>query len=130
VDQARTDLAALGVVDLHLVPIEGIVIVRGKVRDRATWDAVQARLESLGFDRIANLTRIVPLPPDEILTSLAERQLSLARGLSGSNLRVATRSGIVTIEGTVQNQAQMDAAADLVRRIEGVQDVRIVATNL
>ena len=130
VQQAEEQLTDLGVVDLKLVPIEGIVIVRGKVRDRATWDAVEARLNTLGFNRVANLTRIVPLPSDEVLTSLAERQISLARGLSGSNLRVATRSGVVTIEGTVQNQAQADAAAKLVRRIDGVRDVRIVASNI
>lgn len=128
--RTEAELTALGAVDLHLVPIEGILIVRGKVRDRATWDAVQARLAQLGFDRVANLTRIVPLPPDEILTAMAERQLALARGLSGSNLRVATREGVVTIEGTVRNQTQMDAATDLVRAIDGVRDVRIIASNL
>ncbi|HSN68483.1 MAG TPA: BON domain-containing protein [Thermoanaerobaculia bacterium] len=130
VQQAEQQLAELGIVDLKFIPIEGIVIVRGKVRDRATWEAVEARLNTLGFSRVANLTRIVPLPSDEVLTSLAERQLSLARGLYGSNLRVATRLGVVTIEGTVQNQAQADAAANLVRRIDGVRDVRIVASNI
>ncbi len=128
--RAEQELTHLGVVGLHLVPIEGIVIVRGKVRDRATWDAVEARLNTLGFSRVANLTRIVPLPSDEMLTSLAERQLSLARGLSGANLRVATQSGVVTIEGTVRSQAQADAATDLVRAIDGVRDVRIVASNI
>ncbi len=127
---AEHQLTDLGVVDLKLIPIEGIVIVRGKVRDRATWDSVEARLQNLGFSRVANLTRIVPLPSDELLTSLAERQLSLARGLSGSNLRVATQHGVVTIEGTVRSQTQMDAATDLVRRIDGVRDVRIVASNI
>ncbi|HEY0591328.1 MAG TPA: BON domain-containing protein [Thermoanaerobaculia bacterium] len=127
--EAERQLTALGVVDLKLVPIEGIVIVRGKVRDRATWDAVEAGLQLLGFSRVANLTRIVPLPSDELLTSLAERQLSLA-GLSGANLRVATQRGVVTIEGTVRSQTQMDAATDLVRRIDGVRDVRIVASNI
>lgn len=130
VREAERQLTRIGVVDLRLVPIEGIVIVRGKVRDRATWDAVAERLGGLGFARVANLTRIVPLPSDELLTSLAERQLALARGLSGSNLRVATQQGVVTIEGTVRNQAQMDAATDLVRRIDGVRDVRIVASNI
>jgi hypothetical protein len=130
VAEAERQLTELGVVDLRLVPIEGIVIVRGKVRDRATWTAVEARLNSLGFARVANLTRIVPLPSDELLTRLAERQISLARGLSGSNLRVATRSGVVTIEGTVRTPSQMDAAADMVRRIDGVREVRIVASNL
>jgi hypothetical protein len=130
VSEAERQLTELGVVDLRLIPIEGIVIVRGKVRDRETWVDVEERLHTLGFVRVANLTRIVPLPSDELLTSLAERQLSLARGLSGANLRVATRSGVVTIEGTVRNQSQMDAAADMVRRIDGVREVRIVASNL
>lgn len=126
--QADQQLTALGVVDLRLVPIEGIMIVRGKVRDRATWEAVEGRLNALGFVRVANLTRIVPLPSDELLTSLAERQLSLARGLAGSNLRVAAHGGVVTIQGTVHNHSQMDAAADLVRRIDGVSDVRIITS--
>jgi hypothetical protein len=130
VASAHEQLLDLGVVDLKLVPIEGIVIVRGKVRDRATWDAVEARLNTLGFSRVANLTRIVPLPSDEMLTSLAERQLSLARGLSGSNLRVATLHGVVTIQGTVRSQSQMDAATDLVRQIDGVREVRIITSNI
>ena len=127
---AANALADLPVYDLRLIPIEGILIVRGKVRDAETFLIVERRLNEIGFDRIANLMRIVPLPNDAIIERAAERRLSIARGLTGAKLRVRADQGVVTIDGTVENDAQKNAAADLVRNIEGVREVRVIANRV
>lgn len=126
-DSAADAVAALENVvdDLKVVQIEGIVIVRGTVRSRAALKEALERIASLEGARVANMLRFVPMPADEWITSEAERNLSLARGLRGSVLRVSTTGGIVTVSGRVENDIQRDTAAEIVRRIEGVRDVRL-----
>lgn len=123
-EAATRELAGLSIVDLQLIPIEGILIVRGKVRSETDWREVQQRLDRLGYPRVANMTRIVPFPPDQEIAREAERILGLARGLRGAKLRVSAENGIVTLQGTVRSDAQRDAAAEIISRIEGVRAVR------
>ncbi|MGH9457798.1 MAG: BON domain-containing protein [Thermoanaerobaculia bacterium] len=121
-------LRGVPVDDLRIVPIEGIVIVRGKVRNRAAFETAQRRLARLPNAPVANMLRIVPLPTDDRITSEAERSLALARALRGAELRVRTDHGIVTLYGTVENEIQRDTAAEIIGRIEGVRSVRVVVS--
>ena len=129
-EAAAAAMAGVPVVDLQVVSIEGILIVRGKVRSEAEWREAQMRLEHLPNARVANMMRVVPLPTDEQIAREAERSIGLARGLRGAKLRVRAEDGVVTIEGTVRNPGQSDAAAEIVRRIEGVRAVRNATTRV
>lgn len=127
---AAETLHGIAVVDLQVISIEGILIVRGKVRTEADWRAAQSRLESLGYPRVANMLRVVPLATDQEIAREAERSLGLARGLRGAKLRVHANDGVVTIQGTVRNDWQRDAAAQIVSRINGVRAVRDQTTRV
>src|SRR5688500_14150502 len=113
IERATQSLADLAVVDLQVISIEDILIVRGKVRDLETFRAVEARLADLGYPRVANLMRVVPLRQDDAIAREAERTLSIARGLDGARIHVTAENGVVTIEGTVRNELQRNTAAEI-----------------
>ncbi len=116
--------AGLHVDDLMLIPVEGIVIVRGKVHDQESFQRVTGLLKKLGYLRVANMMKIVPPPNDQEIRRAAERELGINRSMDGARLRVHCENGIVTIHGRVEYELQRDAAINIVRGIDGVRDVR------
>jgi BON domain len=60
---------------------------------------------------------------DAQITSEIQGKFSQDSGLSDKNLSVQTAAGVVTLAGTVENQAQRDAAARQASTIDGVKTV-------
>jgi hyperosmotically inducible protein len=109
---------------LNVVTSDGIVFVHGQVTRREQAQQVGEVVRSLGYARVANLVRVVPIPDDEALVLEAERQLSLTRSLEGCRFSVAVNEGVVTLRGTVDSELQKDLARTLLQRIDGVRSVR------
>lgn len=112
---------------LKVIPVEGILIVRGQVHDPQSFRRVAALLHELGHPRVANLLKITPPPDDEAIERAAERELISSRALDGAKFRVQSRNGVVTINGKVRHELQRDAAINILRGVDGV---RRVQTNL
>jgi osmotically-inducible protein OsmY len=115
--------AEVHVDSLKVIPVEGIVIVRGSVHDQESYRRVAMVLKSLGYPRVANLLRITPLPDDEAIERAAERELLTTRAMDGARVSVNSRNGVVTINGRVQHELQRDAAINIVRGVDGVRQV-------
>jgi outer membrane biosynthesis protein TonB len=60
---------------------------------------------------------------DAQITSEIQGKFSQDSGLSDKNLNIQTAAGVVTLAGTVENQAQRDAAARQAASIDGVKTV-------
>src|SRR5215469_2213736 len=60
---------------------------------------------------------------DAEITNEVQSRFSQDSGLQGKNLSVQAANGVVTIAGTVDNQAQRDAAARQAASIDGVKTV-------
>src|SRR5688500_3329747 len=116
--------AGVHVDDLRVIPVEGVVIVRGKVHDQESFNRINTLMKDLGYLRVANMMKIVPAPNDQEIRRTAERELGINRSMEGARLRVQSENGIVTIHGRVRYELQRDAAINIVRSIDGVRDVR------
>jgi osmotically-inducible protein OsmY len=81
------------------------------------------RLRSVHNDiEIAQPASLPALSQDAYITSSAKTALLRSDKVAGNNVTVITESGVVYLMGLVSN-AQANAAADLVRRINGVKKV-------
>jgi osmotically-inducible protein OsmY len=108
---------------LHAVSVGGIVVLRGQTDDPAKSVAAFDYAHTLGYNRVANLIRIVDAPDDEKIERVAERQLA-TRTLDGCSFKVDSNRGVVTVAGTVRNELQKDLAMSILHRIDGVVAVR------
>ncbi|MGR3910273.1 BON domain-containing protein [Burkholderia sp. SR8] len=61
---------------------------------------------------------------DATITTKAKAELVGTSGLSAGDIHVKTRHGVVMLTGSVPDEAQRTQAVDVVRKIDGVQDVR------
>lgn len=114
---------------LKVVNVDGIVIVRGEVTTVANQAKAAEIVRGLGYERVANMVRVVAVPDDERIRRAAERELTLARSLDGCRFRVACVDGVVTLEGNVQYELQKDAATSLVRTVPGVRQVNVLLSR-
>jgi len=62
-------------------------------------------------------------PDDSQLTSQIQSKLNEDSGLHGKPITVRTSGGVVTISGTVENEAQREAAARYASAIPGIKEV-------
>lgn len=110
------------------VPVDGLIVrsVGGVVVVRGTGDkvAVQQVLKQLNVQRVANLVTGYS-GDDEAIRRAAERQLASTRALDGCALHVSCAKGVVLVTGTVQNDLQIDVARDILRGLDGAQQVKI-----
>lgn len=60
---------------------------------------------------------------DTWITTKVKSSLLTADGVSGTDISVSTENGVVTLEGHVDNQSEIDRAIAVARDIEGVTDV-------
>lgn len=60
---------------------------------------------------------------DTWITTKVKSSLLTADGVSGTDISVSTENGVVTLEGHVDSQAEIDRAVAVARDIEGVVDV-------
>jgi osmotically-inducible protein OsmY len=109
---------------LQATEVGGIVILRGRVADRAAALEAGRFAQTLGYKRVANLIQVTTPPDDAAIARKAERELAIHRSLDGCNFRVGSDKGVVRVAGTVRHELQKDVAVELLRNIDGVRAVR------
>lgn len=117
--------AGVAIEDLRAVEVGGIVVLRGRTTDKGAAEQAASVAQSLGYARVANLIQVAEVPDDARITRVAERELSIHRGLDGTRIAIDTTNGVVRLRGTVSNELQKDMALTLVRNIDGVRAVQI-----
>lgn len=108
---------------LRATEIGGIVLLRGETDDPAKSEAATKLAHTLGYTRVANLIRIVDAPDDAEIERTAERRLA-TRTLDGCNFIIDSTDGVVTVAGHVRYELQKDVALSILRKIDGVREVR------
>jgi osmotically-inducible protein OsmY len=109
---------------LQVYEIAGIVIIRGRVAEKAHAEALNVHAQTLGYNRVANLIQIVK-HDDQLIARAAERELSVHRALDGCKFSVSSDRGIVKVSGQVSHELQKDVAMQVLRSIDGVQSVEV-----
>lgn len=117
--------AGIAAEGFRAVEVGGIVVLRGRVADKAMAEQASTVAQSLGYTRVANLIQVADVPDDARIARMAERELGVNRGLDGTQIKVASTNGIVRLTGTVLNEIQKDMALHLVRNIHGVRSVQM-----
>lgn len=120
--------AGVAVDRLQVYEIAGIVIIRGRVADKAAAEHANHVATQLGYQRVANLVQTVE-HDDETIARAAERELTVNRSLDGCRFSVKAKSGVVTVAGRVQHSMQKDVAASVLRKIDGVRSVEMNFEN-
>ncbi|HEV2719398.1 MAG TPA: BON domain-containing protein [Thermoanaerobaculia bacterium] len=110
---------------LQAIEVGGIVVLRGLTTDPAEVTRVADFAHNLGYQRVANVVKLAEAADDEAIERSAERALGSHRTLDGCTFRIDSQQGVVHIAGRVQYELQKDIAADLVRNISGVRDVKM-----
>jgi osmotically-inducible protein OsmY len=108
---------------LQVVEIGGIVVIRGRTEDSELAAQAGRFAQSLGYTRVANLIQVAQPADDAFIQRRAERELTIHRGLDGTNIQIASRAGVVHLTGRIQSELQRDMAVQLVRNIDGVRSV-------
>jgi osmotically-inducible protein OsmY len=121
-NQFRT--AGVNVDRLQVYEVAGIVILRGRVADKAQAAALSEYASSLGYTRVANLIQIAPNMDAEI-TRAAERELTIHRSLDGCRFRVSADQGVIKVAGSVRHELQKDVAMQVLRSIDGVKSIQV-----
>jgi osmotically-inducible protein OsmY len=116
--------AGVTVDGLRAVEVGGIVVLRGRTADRAAAEQAGTVAQSLGYTRVANLIQVVQAPDDERIERAVERELSVHRGLDGSQIAVDSTNGVVRLTGKVYSELQKDMAVNLVKTVDGVRSVQ------
>jgi len=109
---------------LRAVEVGGIIVLRGRTADRTSAEQAAAAAQSLGYARIANLIQVVQAPDDARIERAVERELSVHRGLDGTQIAVDSTNGIVRLTGKVYSELQKDMAVNLVKTVDGVRAVQ------
>ena len=122
--QLFRDHGVTAIDDLKVVEVGGIVVIRGRVGDRAQAEAAGKVAQDLGYARVANLLQVVEPVDDERIERMAERELMIHRSLDGCTFAVTSEKGVVRLAGTVHHELQKDVAISLIRNINGVRGVK------
>ena len=123
VDLTNTFRAAGAIADrLQVYEIAGVVLIRGRVADKAQAEDVGRIAQSLGYTRVANLIQVIE-HRDEEIARRAEFELTANRSLDGCRFRVTSDQGRVRVAGLVKHELQKDVAAQVLRDIDGIQSV-------
>lgn len=123
-----TDQSIVKALEDAKIPVNGLIVrsVGGVVVVRGTGDkeAVQQVLQKLNVQRVANLV-VGYSGDDEMIRREAERDLAGTRALDGCALHVSCDKGVLLVTGTVQTDLQIDAAREVLRGLNGVQQVKV-----
>ena len=109
---------------LQVYEIAGIVIIRGKVADKAQAEAAGQIAQTLGYQRVANLMQIIE-HNDVKIARAAEVELSLNRSLDGCRFHVTSERGVVRVAGQVKHELQKDVTMQVLRKMDGVRSVEV-----
>jgi osmotically-inducible protein OsmY len=124
-DLTNTFRGAGAVVDrLQVYEISGIVIIRGRVADKAQAEVLNQYAQTLGYSRVANLVQVA-YNDDAEITRAAERVLTAHSALDGCQFRVSSERGVVHLAGHVRHELQKDVAAQVLRSIDGVHSIEM-----
>lgn len=130
VDLTNTFRAAGATVDrLQVYEIAGVVLIRGRVADKAQAEAIGRIAETLGYTRVANLVQVTE-HRDEEITRRAEIELSVNRSLDGCKFQVTSDQGRVRVAGLVKHELQKDVAAQVLRNVKGIQSVEFALNRV
>lgn len=110
--------------------VDGILILRGRVADRATVARIGEIARQEGFGRVANLLQLTSRPDDNAIERDAERRLSQSRALEGCRFNLDAENGVLTVSAEVERELQKDAVREILRSVEGVREVRAQFTSL
>ena len=116
--------ANLGIDDLRVVEVGGIVVIRGRAIDKAGAEAAGTMARGLGYERVANLVQIIEQPDDDAIELRAERALARQRGLDGCKFQLDSDNGVLRVAGTVQFELQKDMAIQILRGVDGVRTIK------
>ncbi|HEV7766885.1 MAG TPA: BON domain-containing protein [Thermoanaerobaculia bacterium] len=108
--------------NLQVYEIAGVVLLRGRVADKAQAEEVGRIAQNLGYARVANLIQINENRDVEI-TRRAEIELTVNRSLDGCKFRVTSEQGNVRVAGLVKHELQKDVAAQVLKNIRGIRSV-------
>lgn len=114
--------AGANVENLQVYEIAGVVLLRGRVADKAQAEEVGRIAQRLGYARVANLIQINENRDVEI-TRRAEIELTVNRSLDGCKFRVTSEQGNVRVAGLVKHELQKDVAAQVLKNIRGIRSV-------
>jgi len=114
--------AGANIENLQVYEIAGVVLIRGRVADKAQAEEVGRIAQTLGYQRIANLIQIHEHRDAEIARR-AEIELSVNRSLDGCKFQVTSFEGNVRVAGLVRHELQKDVAAQVLRNINGIRSV-------
>jgi osmotically-inducible protein OsmY len=109
---------------LQVFEIAGIVIIRGRAADKTQAEEVGKLAQSLGYQRVANLTQVVA-NRDAELARAAERELTVNRSLDGCNFRVTSDQGVIRVAGEVKHELQKDVAMQVLRNVDGAKSIEL-----
>lgn len=116
--------AGVTVDGLRALEVGGIVVLRGRTADRASAEQASTIAQSLGYTRVANLIQVFQAPDDARIERAVERELSVHRGLDGTQIAVDSTNGVVHLTGKVYSELQKDMAVNLVKTVDGVRAVQ------
>ncbi|HEV7485101.1 MAG TPA: BON domain-containing protein [Thermoanaerobaculia bacterium] len=116
--------AGVTVDGLRAVEVGGIVVLRGRTADRAAAEQAGTVAQSLGYARVANLIQVFQAPDDARIERAVERELSVHRGLDGTQITVDSTNGVVHLTGKVYSELQKDMAVNVVKTVDGVRSVQ------
>jgi len=103
--------------------VGGIVLIRGTTDDASKALNAGRVATFLGYDRVANLIRVVDRPAaDALIESRGRLQLDLEPMLEGCTFHVDSTVGVVVVGGTVVRDSQKDIAIQVLLRVKGVKE--------
>lgn len=129
--------------DIDVTAVQGVVTLKGHAKDA---DAKQlAGSLASNTDGVTEVNNLISLSArdsqaikeqsqaeansvreefsDAWITSKVKSSLIYSRTLDGLNIKVATKGGVVSLEGVVANYAEKELAVEITRNIRGVKGV-------
>jgi hypothetical protein len=82
---------------LQVYEVGGVVVIRGRARTEAQRESAALTARKLGYSRVANLVQVVEPPDDAAIERLAERELTVHRGLDGCTFSVDSDGGVIRV---------------------------------
>ena len=116
--------SGVDITDLQVYQINGIVLIRGRSVNKAKAENAGIVAKNLGYSRVANLIGVAGTVTDVDIVRFAERGLVRLPELEGCRFSIESVNGVVRIGGSVYQETQKDVAVELLRKIDGVKEVR------
>ena len=104
--------------------VGGIVLIRGTTGDSAKAAEAGRVATFLGYDRVANLIRVIDKPAaDRSIEERGHLELDLAPMLEGCKFHIDSTLGVVAVGGSVGHESQKALAIEILLEVSGVKQV-------